>query len=161
MLNNIKSNFIVKMIFIHLYDRIRLKLIKYNKILQNKVNINLYNYKIFSGRYIEYEKDGNSKEYNYRGELEYEGEYLNGERNGKGKEYHDDTIIFEGEYLNGERNGKGKEYDYNSKKFIDVEYLNGQNLNEKHEGDGEDNEDEEDSEDDSEKNLFYLNKYLI
>ncbi len=93
MLNNIKSNFIVKMIFIHLYDRIRLKLIKYNKILQNKVNINLYNYKIFSGRYIEYEIDGKGKEYNYKGELEYEGEYFNGERNRKGKEYYKNEII--------------------------------------------------------------------
>ena len=87
MLNNIKSNFIMRKIFIHLYDRRQLKLIKYNKILQNKNNISLYNYKIFSGRYIEYEKDGKGKEYDYRGILLFEGEYLNGERNGKGKEY--------------------------------------------------------------------------
>ena len=126
MLNNIKSNFIVKVIFIHLYDRIQLKLIKYNKTLQNKINIKLYNYKIFSGRYIEYEKDGNSKEYNYRGELEYEGEYLNGERNGKGKEYYKNgELKFEGEYLNGERNGKGKEYDYDGNLKFEGIYLKG------------------------------------
>ena len=109
MLNNIKSNFIVKKIFIHLYDRKQLKLIKYNKILQNKINISLYNYKIFSGRYIEYETDGKGKDY-YDGALLFEGEYLNGERNGKGKEfyYSDGKLKFEGEYLNGKKNGKGK-----------------------------------------------------
>ena len=126
MLNNIKSNFIVKVIFIHLYDRIQLKLIKYNKILQNKINIKLYNYKIFSGRYIEYEKDGNSKEYNYRGELEYEGEYLNGERNGKGKEYdYDGNLKFEGIYLKGkEWSGKG----YNENNEIEFELNNGKGI---------------------------------
>ena len=49
----------------------------------------------------------------FDGELRFEGEYLNGERNGKGKEYdYDGKLIFEGEYINGERsgNGKGKEY---------------------------------------------------
>ena len=119
MLKNIKSNFIVKKIFIHLYDRKQLKLIKYNKALQNKININLYNYKIFSGRYIEYETDGKNKEYNYRDELCFEGEYLNGKRNGKGKEYYSNgNLEFEGEYLNGKRNGKGKEYGNNNMKEL-------------------------------------------
>ena len=129
MLNNIKSNFIVKMIFIHLYDRTRLNLIKYNKMLQNKINIKLYNYKIFSGRHIEYETDGKGKEYNYKGEFEFEGEYLNGERNGNGKEYDDDELKFEGEYLNGKRNGKGKEYDYDGSLKFEGEYLNGKEWN--------------------------------
>ena len=40
-----------------------------------------------------------------------EWEYLNGERNGKGKEYDFNGVLdFEGEYLNDKRNGKGKEY---------------------------------------------------
>ena len=35
----------------------------------------------------------------------FEGEYLNGERNGKGKEYDwNGNLIFEGEYLNGLKN---------------------------------------------------------
>ena len=95
----------MRKIFIHLYDRRQLKLIKYNKILQNKNNISLYNYKIFSRRYIEYEKDGKGKEYNYMDILLFEGEYLNGERNGKGKEYNfiNGELEFEGEYLNGKR----------------------------------------------------------
>ena len=58
----------------------------------------------------------------------FEGEYLNGEKNGKGKEYdyYSGKLLFEGEYLNGERNGKGKEYDfYSGKLLFDGEYLNG------------------------------------
>ena len=57
--------------------------------------------------------------------LEFEGEYLNGERNGKGKEYNYYTGIleFEGEYLNGQRNGKGKEYDLDSNLLFEGEYL--------------------------------------
>ena len=57
------------------------------------MNINLINYKFFSGRYITYES------------------------NGKVREYYgiDDSLRQEGEYLNGKRNGKGKEYDYEGK----------------------------------------------
>ena len=51
-------------------------------------------------------------EYNSNDELEFEREYLNGERNGNGKEYNYGKLEFEGEYLNGERNGKGIEYKY-------------------------------------------------
>ena len=65
--------------------------------------------------------------------LLFEGEYLNGERNGKGKEYdYYGELIFEGEYKEGKRwNGKGKEYhwddDYNEFEFIG-EYLNGKKF---------------------------------
>ena len=46
----------------------------------------------------------------------FEGEYLNSKRNGNGKEYdYKGNLIFEGEYLNGKRyNGKGKKYNYNN-----------------------------------------------
>ena len=41
----------------------------------------------------------------------FEGEYINGERKGKGKEYdYNGNLKFEGEYLNKKRNGKGEEY---------------------------------------------------
>ena len=51
------------------------------------------NYKLFSGRYIIYEKDGKVKEYNYNDVLIFEGEYLNG----KGKEYDlNGNLVFEG-----------------------------------------------------------------
>jgi len=56
--------------------------------------------------------NGEGKEYNQYGQLEFLGEYLNGERNGNGKEYDQyGQLEYEGEYLNGERNGKGKEYE--------------------------------------------------
>ena len=46
---------------------------------------------------------GSVKEYNSRGELEFEGVSLNGKRNGKGKEYKNGKLKFEGEFLNGKR----------------------------------------------------------
>ena len=57
--------------------------------------------------------NGKVKEYNeYLACLIFDGEYLNGEKIGKGKEYnYSGNFIFEGEYLNGKRwNGKVKEY---------------------------------------------------
>ena len=57
----------------------------------------------FKGIHIAYESIIKGKEY-YYDKLIYEGEYLNGERNGKGKEYdYDDALEFEGEYLNNKR----------------------------------------------------------
>ena len=82
-LKNIKSKYIIKILFFHLDEKIKLKLIKYNKILQNTIDINLNNYKFFSGRYIEFEADRKVKEYDYKGYLKFEGEYLNGEINGR------------------------------------------------------------------------------
>jgi len=86
LLENIRSKIIINKIFINLNEKIKLKLIKYNNTLQNKININLINYKFFSGRYIIYITKGKGKEYNgYNDDLIFEGEYLNGVRNGKGK----------------------------------------------------------------------------
>ena len=129
MLKNVKSSYFLRIIFSFLDERRKLKLIKYNKSLQEFMNISLINYKIFSGKYIIYEQNGKGKEYNYDGELIFGGEFVNGERNGKGKEYYnDDELSFEGEYLNGLRNGKGKEYDYDGKLRFEGEYLNGEKL---------------------------------
>ena len=131
MLENIKSSFFIKIIFSFLDEKTKLKLVKYNKSLQNNININLINYKILSGRYIVYEENGNIKEYSsYYNVLEFEGEYKNGKRNGKGKgkEYNtiDGKLEFEGEYKNGKRNGKGKEYDtIDGKLIFEGKYLNG------------------------------------
>ena len=73
-------------------------------------------------------KNGNVKEYNSKGELEFEGEYVEGIRNGKGKEYYNNELIFEGEYSNNKRwNGKSKEYDkYTDRLIYEGEYLNGE-----------------------------------
>ena len=111
MLEKIKSLYITKNILIFLNEKRKLKVIKYSKILKNKLDIQLINYQLFSGRYIIYESNTRGKEYNgYEDTILFEGEYLNGDRNGKGKEYKNRELIFKGKYLNGKRNGKGKEY---------------------------------------------------
>ena len=133
----IESPFFSKLLFSFMNEKIKLKVIKYNKKLQNKIDINLNNYKFYNGKYIIYENEKNikGKEYmksisGYGEHFLYEGEYLNGERNGKGKEYFfSGELIFEGEYLNGKRNGKGKDYYLNGKLRFEGEYLNGERLN--------------------------------
>ena len=147
MLENIKQNDFYKSCFCKLNEKRKLQLVKYNKNIQSKININIINYKIMSGRYIineDKEKvkiydiynnriifDGEyfrGKEYNNNGNMIFMGEYLNGKRNGKGKEYnYNGELEFEGEYLNGEKwNGKGKEYYYDGKLMFEGEYLNGE-----------------------------------
>ena len=127
LLNNIKSKYLKIFIFSYLYEKRKLEVIKYNKNIQNMLDIKLINYKFYKGTYIIYELNGKVKEYNeYFDNIEYEGEYLNGKRNGKGNEYYiDRKLVFEGEYLNGKKNGKGKEYHYiNHKIIFEGEYKN-------------------------------------
>ena len=127
-LKNIKSKYIMIFIFSHLEEKRKLEIIKYNKNIQNILDIKLINYKFYAGKNLIYELNGNVKEYNELFDnIEFVGKYLNGKRNGKGKEYYFDGILeFEGEYLNGQRNGKGKEYDYDSHKIkFEGEYKNG------------------------------------
>ena len=124
---NIKSKYILKFIYSYLNEKTKLEIIKYNKTIQNIINIKLTNYKFLSGSYLIFETNQKGKEYNGKDDyLEFEGEYLNKKRNGKGKEYNfEGNLIFEGEYLNGKRNGKGKEYyDKNNIKF-EGEFKNG------------------------------------
>ena len=90
MLKNVKSSYFLRIIFSFIDEKQKLKLIKYNKSLQANMNINLINYKLFTGKYIIYEQNGKGKEYNFNAKILYEGEFLNGERSGKGKEY---TVI--------------------------------------------------------------------
>ena len=133
LLGKIKSKVNLNRTLLYLDEKIKLQLIKYNNDLKNKIDLNLYNYKVFSGRYILYETKGKGKEYCTDDDrLLFEGEFKNGERwkgkeydiiyylrenylNGekrKGKEYGVfKRLIFEGEYLHERRNGKGKEYD--------------------------------------------------
>ena len=128
MLQNIKSLYYFnKKLFSLIEEGKKLELIKYNKNLQKNLNINLTNYRYFSGRYIIYESKGRGKEYNwYDDTLRYEGEYLNVKKRGKGKEYnYDDNLIYEGEYLNGKRNGKTLIYDENGKLRTEIDYKNG------------------------------------
>ena len=129
MLEKIKSSYIMKKIFSQLKDGKKLKLIKYNKFIQYRINISQKHFKKLTGKIIIYEKNKQGKEYDKDGELIYEGEFLNGERNGEGKEYDfDGEILYEGEYLKGKRNGKGKEYK-NGLLFFEGEYLKGKKWN--------------------------------
>ena len=112
MLNNIKSYFFNRLMFSFIEKLRKLKILKYNKTLQNRLDINIKHYIFNSGRYIIYDSKGKGKEYNgYIDSLIYEGEYLNGERNGKGKEYDNlGNLIYEGDFKNGKRDGQGKLY---------------------------------------------------
>ena len=74
-------------IFYYIEYGIRLKIIKYNKSLQHKLNINLIDYKRFGGRYIILGSEDTGKEYDYNDRLLFDGGYLNGKRNRKGKEF--------------------------------------------------------------------------
>ena len=128
MLEKIKSKYFSKNIFTFLDERRKLNFIKYNQGLQNILNINITNYKIFTGSYIEYENNNKIKIFNvYTDQILFEGEYLNGKLNGKGKSYYENgNIEFEGEYLNGIPTGKGKKYYENRKIKNEVEFLNGE-----------------------------------
>ena len=126
-LKKVRSMYIIGNILSLLDEKKRLYMIKYNKKIQNDLNISLINYQFYTRKLIILEGNNKKgKEYDrYNNILIYEGEYLNGKRNGKGKEYRiDHVLIFEGEYLNGKRNGKGKEYYYGDLIF-EGEYLDG------------------------------------
>ena len=141
MFENVKSKYIIAIFFSFLNEGKKLKIIKNNKGLQNKLGINIMNYIRLSGRFISYETKAKVKEYCfYKDVILFEGEYLNGKRNGKGKEYNiQNELIFEGEYLNGKR-WNGKEYDKLGNNIY-YEFKNGKGF--------------------IKENHFNFNKYLI
>jgi antitoxin component YwqK of YwqJK toxin-antitoxin module len=106
----------------------------YLKVNIIRVLSGLENYMIVVGKIInelKREKSGRIKEY-FNGKLTFDGEFLNNERNGKGKQYDwEGKLIFEGEYLNGKK-WIGKERKYNDKKLIlEVDYLIGKKIERK------------------------------
>ena len=129
MWENLKSKYILQIIFSYVYERTKLNIVKYNKTLQNQMNISLINYKVYLGKYIILENEKKGKEINgYKCCISFDGDYLNGKRHGKGKEYDcysKHELLYEGEYLNGKRNGQGKEYYRNGNIKFEGEYLNG------------------------------------
>ena len=138
MRKQIKSSYIFEKIFSYIDESKKLEIVKYAKDIQKVLNIDIINYRLFSGKYIIGEKNGICKVYDYNDNLIFVGEYLNGKRNGKGKEYNIyGELLFEGEYLNGKKwNGIGyyieidnyNKYDV-SKKMEDAKgYLNKHNF---------------------------------
>ena len=125
MLENIKSYYFLRISFSYINDRIKLELVKYNKKMQSILDINLYIYQLFAGKYLVLDKKGKGEEYKINNnKLIFKGEYKNGKKHGKGEEF--DTngkLIFSGNYLNGKKNGKGKLIDkYNDRFFFEGEF---------------------------------------
>ena len=132
MLGNIKSIYILKLIFSNINDERKLLLIKYNNKIKDRLNITLNDYMFPSGKYFIGKRNGKGEEYNgFMDKLLFEGDYIDGKRNGYGKEYYEKkyygniVIKYEGKYINGKRNGKGIEYYYNDKKKFEGIYLFG------------------------------------
>ena len=86
MLKKMNDFYFLKLIFSFIEERKTLIIIKYNKSLLNKLNINSIYFKILSGKYIIFGENGFGKEYSLHDTLLFEGKYLNGKRYGKGKE---------------------------------------------------------------------------
>ena len=63
MLEYVKSSYFSKIVFSFVDEKQKLKLIKCNKSLQQKIDISIINYIHFKGRYIIYESNGKGKEY--------------------------------------------------------------------------------------------------
>ena len=61
MLGNLKSKYIVKIIFSLIKEKVKLQIVRYNKSLQIKLELNIINYKIFSGKFIVNKNIGKSK----------------------------------------------------------------------------------------------------
>ena len=55
MLENVKSSYFAKIVFSYVDEKQKLKLVKYNKSLQQKIDISIINYIHFKGKYIIYE----------------------------------------------------------------------------------------------------------
>ena len=64
MMKKIKSIFFIRLLFSTISQKHKLNMIKYNKKLQKLVDINLMNYKLFTGKYILYKENGKVEEHN-------------------------------------------------------------------------------------------------
>ena len=146
---SIKSKYVIKEVFSFLPEKLKLKMIIYNKIFQELFNVNIENYYNMSVKFKKGGRNGEGIEYDFKtSNIRFKGEYLNGKKHGRGKEYNKSgDIIFEGEYANGykiegkgynrdhnlifylEKNGKGKEYYYGNELKFEGEYLHGKRWN--------------------------------
>ena len=128
-IENIKSSYSIKNLFLFLSERQKLKMIIYNKRLKKILGVNIDAYKKVSGKTIIVGKNGIIKE-SIGNKLVFEGYYLNGKKNGVCKEfYKNGKLKFNGNYSNGKRNGKGSEFHDNGELKFKGEYLNGKKWN--------------------------------
>ena len=91
----------------------------------------------YEGKYIDDQKNGEGKEFQYdeekNQEIVFEGVYKNGEKwNGKGKEYYSmpDKLLFSGEYREGKR-WNGNFYEYSNimnRVKLKGKYVNGEKV---------------------------------
>ena len=63
MLRKIESSFILKKIFMNINYRLQLNLIRYNKRIQKKIELNIVDYRRLSGKYRILYEDGKMEEY--------------------------------------------------------------------------------------------------
>ena len=112
MISRIPTDFLFKLLG-HIKEKNILKMIKYNKKMQNLININPNYIKFYSKKHIIYESklNDNGSEYNDKFSLIYSGGYLRGERHGYGEEFDEKgETIFYGSYANGKKHGRVIEY---------------------------------------------------
>ena len=62
-LENKKQSFIILLTLSHLAEKRKLEAVKYNKMIQSLINVNLVNYKLLCKRYIKFKEKGIGKEY--------------------------------------------------------------------------------------------------
>ena len=88
MWKNIRSKYILQIIFNHLKEKFRLKLISHCKFFQSKIDVDINDYKKNTKIRIIKNGDGTCKIQSLiDGFVYYEGGYLNNKKEGKGKEY--------------------------------------------------------------------------
>ena len=106
--------------------------IAYNKKLQKKLGLNLYDFIRFSrGKYKE-EGDNELRIYNSKNEILFFGHYSNRNKNGNGKQLNEEGhIVFNGEYLDGKKwTGIENIYDeINGEVIFEYEYKEGKIIN--------------------------------
>ena len=79
-MENIASAYVLKIIFNNIEEKRKLNIVKYNKNIQNKIDINIKHYKNQCKKYFIRDKNGKVKEYNNDDYLIYEGDYQDGKK---------------------------------------------------------------------------------
>ena len=133
LIKEVKSNFFKNDLFSLLSIKTKLSIIKYNKVLQDVLNINKEDNKMYKRRrYKLGDLKGKVREFSLeKNALIFIGEYLEGKRNGEGKEfYNNGQNIFIGKFESGMKiSGNGYKLDYeieNGSGYVREYYDDGQ-----------------------------------